>query len=68
MPSSVCVGGIRTSMTASSGRCSATALSSWAASGTAATTSKPPSVSIRVSPSRSSTESSAITIRMAAPR
>ena len=37
MPSSVCVGGIRTSMTASSGWCSATALSSWAASGTVAT-------------------------------
>ena len=58
MPSSVWVGGIRTSMTARSGWCPATALSSCSASGTAAATSKPPSVSILVSPSRSSTESS----------
>ena len=45
MPSSVWVGGIRTSTTTRSGWCSSTARSSSSASATAATTSKPPSAS-----------------------
>ena len=67
IPSSVKVGGIRTSAITSSGRCRSTAASSPAASSTAATTSKPVVSSSLVSPARSRTESSAITVRTEAP-
>ena len=63
-PSSVCVGGIRMSTTATSGRCSATAASRPSPSGTAAQIVCPRSSSSRISPSRSSAASSAITTRM----
>ncbi len=62
-PSSVWVGGIRTSVTTMSGRVSATAVSSESASPTAAATSWPKRASTPVSPSRSSGLSSAITAR-----
>ena len=67
-PSSVCVGGIRTSTSATSGRRSRTHASSASASPTWATTSTPFSVSRRVTPSRMSGASSAITTRMGALR
>src|SRR5487761_1675333 len=63
-PSSVWVGGIRMSTTATSGWCSATAASSASPSVTAAHTEWPRSSSRRVSPSRSSAASSAITTRI----
>src|SRR5271169_1006529 len=63
-PSSVWVGGIRMSTTATSGWCSATAASSASPSVTAAHTEWPRSSSRRVSPSRSSASSSAITTRI----
>src|SRR5580692_7159980 len=63
-PSSVWVGGIRMSTTATSGSCSATAASSASPSVTAAHTEWPRSSSRRVSPSRSSAASSAITTRI----
>jgi hypothetical protein len=66
-PSSVCVGGIRMSTTATSGRCSATAVSSPSPSGTAAHTLCPRSSSSRISPSRRSAASSAITTRISSP-
>ena len=67
-PSSVKVGGMRTSTTARSGWWRSTTVSRSSALSTVPTTSMPASASRRVSPARSSTESSAITIRMAAPR
>jgi hypothetical protein len=66
-PSSLCVGGIRMSTTATSGRCSATAASSVSPSDTAAQIVCPRSSSSRVSPSRSSAASSAITTRTTTP-
>jgi hypothetical protein len=66
-PSSLCVGGIRMSTTATSGRCSATAASSASPSDTAAQIVCPRSSSSRVSPSRSSAASSAITTRTTTP-
>src|ERR1700733_4775 len=65
-PSSEKPGGIRTSTTASSGRYCPTAPSRPSASLTVATTSKPAAPSSLASPSRSSTEASAITTRGAA--
>ena len=62
-PSSVWVGGIRMSTIATSGRCSRTAASSSSAVQAWATTLNPASTSRRAMPSRSSTESSARTIR-----
>ena len=67
-PSSVKVGGILMSTTTRSGRCPATVATSSRASPRDAATSCPPSANSRASPSRSSTWSSAITTRMAAPR
>jgi hypothetical protein len=66
-PSSVCVGGMRTSTMAISGRSAAAAAISPGPSPTVPTTWKSPSASSRSSPARSSTASSAITTRMAAP-
>jgi hypothetical protein len=66
-PSSVCDGGIRTSVTATSGRCSATAATSASPSPTAAAISWPLSVSSLISPSRSRAASSAITTLTTAP-
>src|SRR5450755_3791029 len=63
-PSVVMVGGIRTSMIANSGRCSATASIRARASPTDATISWPASTSRRASPSRNSVESSAIRMRI----
>ena len=60
-PSSVCVGGIRTSTTATSGLCAPTLRSRSSASPAWPATSKPDSSSRRARPSRSSTESSATT-------
>ena len=62
-PSSVWVGGIRTSTTDTSGRCVSTASTRAGPSPTAATTWWPSSASSRTRPSRSSTASSATTIR-----
>jgi hypothetical protein len=62
-PSSVNVGGMRTSVRTMSGECCATAARNVSASPVAATTSKPFSVSSRTSPSRSRTLSSARTRR-----
>ena len=62
-PSSVWVGGMRTSMMATSGRSSSTACRSATASATAATTSWPRRTRVWVSPSRMIAESSAITMR-----
>ena len=62
------VGGMRTSTMTMSGWCRSTTSMSASPSPTAATTSSPASASSRVSPARSSTESSAITIRTGAPR
>ena len=62
-PSSVWVGGIRMSTTATSGRCIATWRRRSSAVPDCATTSKPDSSSSRAIPSRSSTESSASTTR-----
>ena len=59
---------MRTSTIATSGSSRATAASNSTASPAVATTSCPRSASSRVRPSRRSTESSAITIRTAAPR
>ena len=60
-PSSVCVGGMRTSMTATSGLCAPTLRSRSSASPAWPATSKPESSSRRHRPSRNSTESSATT-------
>lgn len=65
IPSEVKVGGIRTSTTTRSGRCSSTASMKLSASGQAAATSKPADVSRRTIPSRSRTESSASTTLVA---
>ncbi|GGQ51234.1 hypothetical protein GCM10010195_02920 [Kitasatospora griseola] len=67
-PSSVKPGGIRTSIKASSGRCSATAANSPSASPASAATWNPPISSTLIRPTRNNTESSAITARTAAPR
>ena len=64
-PSSVLVGGIRMSTTATSGRWAKTLRSRSSASPACATTSKPESRSRRTIPSLKSTESSATTTRMA---
>ena len=61
-PSSVWLGGIRTSTTPTSGRCSSVAATYDGPSPTAATTSWPASASSSWSPSRSRRESSATTI------
>ena len=66
MPSSVWVGGMRTSTIAASGLCARTFRSRSSASPACPTTSKPASSSRRTSPSRSSTESSATTSLIAA--
>lgn len=63
MPSEVNVGGMRTSTTTRSGRWRSTATRNVSASGQASATSKPPAVSNRTRPSRSRTESSAMTTR-----
>ena len=64
-PSSVCVGGIRMSVTATAGLCARTLRSRSSASDACAATSKPASSSSRARPARSRTESSASTIFMA---
>ncbi len=66
-PSSVWLGGIRTSTTPTSGRCSSVAATYAGPSATAATTSWPASASSSWSPSRSRRESSATTILMRLP-
>ncbi len=63
MPSSVWLGGIRTSAITTSGRSRSTAASSPEASPAVAATSNPALSSSLVRPAKSSTESSAITTR-----
>ena len=63
----MCVGGMRMSTIATSGRVSSTRRSSSSAFAALPTTSIPASASRRASPSRKSISSSAITTRMAAP-
>ncbi len=66
-PSSLWVGGMRTSVTTMSGRCAIALRTRSVASAAWPTTSKPASVSNRTSPSRYSSWSSPITTRMGSP-